>query len=167
MKVNGDFILSKKKTSTISSILVGEDKGDWRSSPIVNFYLNVIDLETMEKVYKNYLQAKINYHYWTVQFLLYRLLWLYTPYFDFSSATAASTSVTRPSFTSCSAAFRSPIIYERLNLFGDEAIEQVYYIRTIRQCLCWKLLKTAVVRDGCYRALYFFKAFLISLNAQS
>ena len=41
------------------------------------------------------------------------------------------------------------------------------YIQAIRQWLCRQLLKTAVVRDGCYRALYFFNAFLISLIAQS
>ena len=41
------------------------------------------------------------------------------------------------------------------------------YTQAIRQCLCWKPLKTAAVRDDCYRALYFFNAFLISFIAQS
>ena len=59
----GFYTVEKENKHYLVYIGMGEDKGDWRSSPIVNFYLNVIDLETMEKVYKNYLQAKINYHY--------------------------------------------------------------------------------------------------------
>ena len=58
----GFYTIQKENKYYLVYIGMGEDKGDFRSSLIVNFYLNVIDLETMEKVYKHYIQAKTDVH---------------------------------------------------------------------------------------------------------
>ena len=59
----GFYTIEKGNKYYLVYIGMGEDKGDRRISTIEDFYLNVIDLETMEKIYKNYLQAEIVYHY--------------------------------------------------------------------------------------------------------
>lgn len=56
----GFYTIEKGNKYYLVYIGRGEDKGDFRISTIEDFYLNVIDLETMEKIYKNYLQAEIN-----------------------------------------------------------------------------------------------------------
>ena len=56
----GFYTVEKENRYYLVYIAMGEDKGDQRISTIEDFYLNVIDLETMEKIYKNYLQAEIN-----------------------------------------------------------------------------------------------------------
>ena len=56
----GFYTVEKENRYYLVYIGMGEDKGERRTSTIEDFYLNVIDLETMEKIYKNYLQAKIN-----------------------------------------------------------------------------------------------------------
>lgn len=56
----GFYTVEKENRYYLVYIAMGEDKGDQRISTIEDFYLNVIDLETMEKIYKNYLQAKVN-----------------------------------------------------------------------------------------------------------
>ena len=56
----GFYTVEKENRYYLVYIGMGEDKGDFRISTIENFYLNVIDLQTMEKVYKNYIQAEIN-----------------------------------------------------------------------------------------------------------
>ena len=56
----GFYTIEKGNKRYLVYIGMGEENGERRTSPIVNFYLNVIDLQTMEKVYKNYLQAEIN-----------------------------------------------------------------------------------------------------------
>lgn len=38
---------------------MGEDKGEQRVSTIEDFYLNVIDLQTMQRVYKSFIQSEI------------------------------------------------------------------------------------------------------------
>ena len=56
----GFYTIEKGNKRYLVYIGMGEDKGDQRISTIEDFYLNVIDLETMEKIYKKYIQAEIN-----------------------------------------------------------------------------------------------------------
>jgi len=59
----GFYTVEKENRYYLVYIAMGEDKGDQRISTIEDFYLNVIDLETMKKVYKNYLQANVTLSY--------------------------------------------------------------------------------------------------------
>ena len=59
----GFYTVEKENRYYLVYIAMGEDKGDQRISTVEDFYLNVIDLETMKKVYKNYLQANVTFSY--------------------------------------------------------------------------------------------------------
>lgn len=53
----GFYCVKRGNKHYLVYIGMGENMEEYRTSTIESFYLNVLDLDTMEKVYKNYIQA--------------------------------------------------------------------------------------------------------------
>jgi len=58
----GFFVTYSNGKPYLVYIGMGEEPGEERVSSIESFYLNVIDLETMKKVYRNYIKAQVSLH---------------------------------------------------------------------------------------------------------